>query len=251
MQEVIHVAVADWGTGLSTAEVDQGIQALQTQLDRDFAPTWGVRARLTALRPVLPEAGVWGLILHPGKPDSAPLHFEGTTSGQPVAEVFLGALEAGQQWTHAASRALLEMVVDPVASRGVLGPSRDVEVHTGWLWAHDVTAPCGGYQHGYQISGRQVSDFVRPAWFGAGEPTRGFDHCGRIHQAFGVLEGELTYAYDLRKSVWFAVGATSVATITQPPSQRLARFIAALAAPRTFVGTPNPHPQEGGVWGGP
>jgi hypothetical protein len=250
MGEVIQVAVANWGTALGDDEVDRGIDALQTQLDRDFAPEWGVRAKLTPLRPVVRQPGVWGLLLRRGKSADAQFHCEASTAGLPVAEVFVGDLADGQQWTHAASRALLEMLVDPVASRGAYGPFRgNGEQPASWLWAHEITAPCSRYERGYEIRGWRVSDFVRPAWFGVGQPARGFDHCARIHTAFGVLDGERVFAYDLSSGAWLEVGSNSVREVAQPPGPRLARLVAALTAARTRVGTHGR--QEGGIWGGP
>src|SRR5262245_58636638 len=118
MREVVQVAVANWGTVLTDADVEGGIEALQTQLDRDFSPEWGIRARLFALRPVTPSDGAFGLVLRPGTSAHAFVHYEATTAGLPVAEVFVGELEDGQRWTHPASRQLLQKLVDPVASRG-------------------------------------------------------------------------------------------------------------------------------------
>lgn len=249
MGEVIQVAVANWRTALTDDEVDRGIEALQTQLDRDFTPEWGIRAELAALRPVAPRQGVWGLLLRPERSDAAHFHYEATTAGLPVAEVFLGDVPDGEQWTHAASRELLQMLVDPVAAHGAYGPFHRDGDPAYWLWAHEVTAACGGYQYGYDIRGWHVSDFVRRAWFGVGQPTRGFDHCGRIHSAFGVLDGERVFAYDLVRGVWLEIASTAVQEVPRPPGLRLARFAAALQAARKRVGTLGG--QEGGIWGGP
>jgi hypothetical protein len=250
MQEVVQVAVANWGTALSDREVDEGIAALQTQLDRDLHSEWGVQARLFALRPVAPRAGVLGLILREGTAAAATADYEATSAGLPLAEVFLGELAKGQQWTHAASGALLRMLVDPIGPRGVYGQNGDGADAVCRLYAHEITAACAGYQHGYQIEGWQVSDFVRRAWFGEGGPVRGYDHCGRIHSVFGVLEGEEVIAYDLSRDVWLAVGARAVREVPAPTGPRLRRFACMLERarrrPKKGVG-----PGEDPIWGGP
>jgi hypothetical protein len=91
---------------------------------------------------------------------------------------------------------------------------------------------------------------VRRAWFGDGEPKRGFDHCGRIHRAFDVLDGERVLAYDLARDVWLEVWADGVAELPAPPWPRAARLFAAFAKPRLRTGRRD----EGGappLWGGP
>jgi hypothetical protein len=252
MDEVIQVAVANWSTALRDREVDEGIEALQSQLDRDFSPEWGVRARLFALRPVEPRAGVFGLVLRPD-PSAGAVRLEATTYGLPLADVFLGDLEAGQQWTQPASRELLRLLVDPVTGGAVLGPAGPRWEYRSRVYPHDITAPCAAYEHGYEIGGWQVSDFVRRAWFGDVPAVHGYDHCGRIHHPFGVLEGDHVFAYDLASDTWLEIGARRIRIVEAPPGLRLARFACGFSRPRRRPPERIVEPQDptDPIWGGP
>jgi hypothetical protein len=110
-----------------------------------------------------------------------------------------------------------------------------------------VCAPCAAYEHGYDIDGWRVANFVRGAWFGGASSPAGFDHLGRIHRAWGVLDGEHVFAYDLANDRWLAVGAADSSPATPVPGTRLHRLAAALVpAPERL------HPfDDGGIWGGP
>jgi hypothetical protein len=246
MNRVIEVGVANWDTALTDDEIDRGVRALQVQLDRDFSPHWGVTARVRALRPVEPTPGLFGLALHAGTSASAGARFEATSAGLPQAEVFLGDLPPGRQWTHPASRELLQLLVDPVVSRAVYRADDD-GTHAHRLYAHEICAPCSGYDHGYDVDGWRVSDFVHPAWFG-GHSSRGtFDHLGRIDRAWGVLDGARVFAYDLATRGWLAIGAGGSSPWTPPPGTRLDRLATALARDIARV---NPY-EDDGIWGGP
>jgi hypothetical protein len=253
MERRIEVAVANWGTALTDRDIDDGIGALQTQLDRDFSPEWGVKAHLFPLRPLAYRSDVLGLILRKGKSADSD-HYEATSAGLPLVEVFPDELDAGQQWTHPASRELLTMLVDAIAGHGVYWQAEDGDARTDRLYAHEITAPCASYCHGYAIGGWQVSDFVHRAWFGATAPLRGYDHCGRIHCAFDVLDGERVFAYDLRTGAWFEIGARDRREVPAPSGRRLERLAAALKEPHravqplTLDDDPGP---PGPIWGGP
>ena len=59
-------------TRLPFADLLLVTQALQTQIDRDFAPLWGIRAQITALRRHDPlPAGAWVLRLVDEAPEDA------------------------------------------------------------------------------------------------------------------------------------------------------------------------------------
>jgi hypothetical protein len=246
MNGVIEVGVANWETPLTDREIDSGVRALQVQLDRDFSPEWGVRAHLSVLRPVGPAAGMFGLALRPGTLADAGRRFEATTTGLPQAEVFVGDLGPGQQWTHAASRELLQLLVDPVVSRAVFRFEAGGSLGR-LLYAHDVCAPCAAYEHGYDVDGWRVANFVRGAWFGGDPSPSGFDHLRRIDRAWGVLDGERVFAYDLADDRWLAFGAHGPSPATPASGTRLHRLAAALLPFRDRL---NPF-EDDGIWGGP
>jgi hypothetical protein len=150
---------------------------------------------------MLRDAGS-GSALEQGYPDA-------TSQGLPLAHVFLGDLAPGQHWTHAASRELLNLLVDPIVSRMAYRPVGQGDQQRHRLYVHDIAAPCAGYDHGYDIGDWRVSDFVHEAWFTDDPPVAQpqLDQQHRIDRAFGLLPGERVFAYDLVEDVWLAIEA--------------------------------------------
>jgi hypothetical protein len=196
--DAIRVAVVDW-TGRDEADLLSGIAALQEQVHLDFAPVWRVDADLVLVPNEVNTTwpGHWGLVLFHEEDTRSARYQAGTSDGHPIAGV---PIEAGDDnWTHRASRELLEMLVDPDRVGAVLNPSGQR------FYAKRVCAPCAAVSEGYRRGGRLVSDFVYPAWFGsavAGRGGRRFDQRGHIHAAFQVLVGSSIGYVDLATPPW-------------------------------------------------
>src|ERR1700730_11709782 len=115
--EPIEVAVVNQSSTLTDEDVAGGLAALQKQVSEDFAPVWHIDARLRfvggdCLRAKYPNA--WGLILVDSTDDRRQLGYHDlTSSGLPLSTVFVRDVPEGQDWTHAASHELLEMLADP------------------------------------------------------------------------------------------------------------------------------------------
>src|SRR5437899_11934449 len=98
---------------LAETRLDELAQALQTQVDRDLGPVWGVTALISTCRPERADARSWHLIVVDRPRLGLGVHVDGR--GRPFAEV-----QACEDWTLAASHALLEMLVDPRGARFML-----------------------------------------------------------------------------------------------------------------------------------
>jgi hypothetical protein len=131
-------------------------RALQTQVDRDFGPAWGARARVTAAVEGVPP-GAWPMYLVDSPDAGYGIHLD--DGGMPFAEV-----GAGEGWTLAASHLLLEMIADPRGDRLVEGPGIGSHLtHRRVRYLVEVCDPCRAFH--YVIDGVEVSDFITPDYY--------------------------------------------------------------------------------------
>jgi hypothetical protein len=141
---------------MSFADMQQVDQALQTQLDRDFTPIWGVRATILAF-------------------DKA---------HKPFAQV-----KDTQDWSVTASHEMLEMLVDPYGQRFVKAPDIDPNSDGHWVnYLVEVGDACEIYE--YSINGVAVSDFGTPEFYNA-DASAGteVDFLSRLCQPYEVPAG--------------------------------------------------------------
>lgn len=208
--DAIRVAVVNW-THHDDEWLKEGVVALQHQLDEDFAPVWHIEAKLVLVPRSMGHThypGHWGLVLLggpglEGEESEALYAYDHLTSdGHPLIPVRFDNLHDGQDWTHIASQALLEMLVDPDGNAAVV--HADPITSQLRIYAKRICAPCAAYSDGYERAGRQVSDFVYPAWFGSAVLGKGdrFDKRGRIDTPFGLLAGGSIRIFDPATKRW-------------------------------------------------
>jgi hypothetical protein len=205
-----RVAVMNRSAMLPDAEARKVVRALQLQVDRDFAPTWGVDARLSFVgRHADPAPGSWWLTLLDDADQIGALGYcDSNEEGLPLGCVFVrNSARSGAPWSVTASHILLDLLVNPRANLTVCreGPGRRARV-----FAYEVCNPCAAGRFGYEVEGVRLSDFVLPAWFEAARApgsTR-FDHAGHITRPYLILPGgyamhmspssrwQITYARD-------------------------------------------------------
>ena len=156
-----HIALVPEEDGLNPSELARVSAALQKQVTRDLLPLWSLAATVDAF-PALEDVpvGYWPIILTRCElGNHGRVHID--RSGQPYAQVQLRPL-----WSLAASRACLEMLVNPYETRSVSAPSlRSDQGPVDFLV--EVCAPCEDPRNAYVIDGILVSDFCTPAFFGA------------------------------------------------------------------------------------
>jgi hypothetical protein len=142
---------------LSPENLAHVARALQTQIDRDFGPAWGVRASLTAGAGESAPRGSWPMYLLDAPDTGFGVHLD--ASGSPYAEVCAGA-----GWTLAASHLLLEMIADPRGDRLMEGPEfGSCYAARRVRYLVEVCEPCRTFH--YVIDGVEVSDFVTPDYY--------------------------------------------------------------------------------------
>src|SRR5262249_26348784 len=151
---------------------------LQTQVSRDFAPLWGVDARVrvaaapddgdevvwladdvrqaAALLPEFPPPAAVAPGPAPGRRDAPGAGAGGPAGPRPCGVVLV---DSGEPWQAALSHELLELLADPLLRLAAEA------VHAGepaWF-ALEVCDPVAGDD--YEIDGVPVANFVLPTWF--------------------------------------------------------------------------------------
>jgi hypothetical protein len=164
------------------------VAALQTQVNRDFAPVWDLGCSLVPwTQGLVAPPGAWWLGLFDTTDDAAALGYhEMTPSGTPLGKVFLKTtISAGQNPTISASHELLEMLADPWINDTVMSADNTT------LYAKENCDACEDDQFGYAIDGITVSDFVYPSWFQGWRAAHSvaFDHQHKITAPFQLLSG--------------------------------------------------------------
>ncbi len=196
------LAIKNESKSVSDRQVRRVLPALQKQIDRDFAPTWGLRGRIVfgqgpqksmrvILRDVSDEAGDLGY------------HF---LDGYPVTYVFVkDDLEQFGEFTSTLSHELLEMLADPGVNLYAFGftRTRGGTKRKAWI-PYEV---CDAVQDDlYKIDGVPVSDFLLPEWFEPEHPAGSMkmDHLGVLRRPFDVAAGGYVDAVAGRRlrTVW-------------------------------------------------
>lgn len=201
----IKISVKNQSTLLTDQlQIERAVQALQTQVTRDFFPVWGVSADLDLIptNADFPK-GHWWLLLLDNTDQANDLGYHDiTTDGLPLGKVFAATDKVyGSEWTVTASHELLEMLGDPAINLTAFQQtSFDVQQNTiGRLYSYEVCDACEADKYGYMIDDVLVSDFVYPAWFegfrSAGSTQ--FDYGNYINQPFQLLPGGYISVYDM------------------------------------------------------
>lgn len=203
----IKIIFTNSSTILSDAEVVAAIPNLQIQISRDFAPIWGVDADLSfaaAGAPVPP--GAWQIGVFDNSDQAGALGYHDLTpAGLPLAKVFAATdRQNNSSWTVTASHELLEMLGDPDINLCAL-LQIGLEIS---FYAYEVCDACEADEHGYDINGTLVSDFVYPAWFeGFRQPgSTQFDHQNKIAKPFELLPGGYVSVFDVSyNNGWYQI----------------------------------------------
>ncbi|HYM12851.1 MAG TPA: hypothetical protein VEU62_19085 [Bryobacterales bacterium] len=185
---MIKIAVVNYSSQVSDAQVAVIIPALQGQVDSDFGPIWGVEAAVSAAGPdqVTPEQWVMGIFDNADQADALGYHSL-TPAGQPLMKIFVTpALQNGDQVSMVMSHELLETLADPWIESLAL---RDNGDGTGRLYALEVCDAVEGDSY-TGAGGVSLSNFITPWWF-SGQPPAGakFDFLGNLSAAFTLSPG--------------------------------------------------------------
>jgi hypothetical protein len=173
-------------------ELTRVASALTLQLQRDVQPIWHVNASVSALAdPASIPPGVWPVfILDKLPPGEGGVHL--TAHHQPYAKIV-----KGNTWTLDASHEIIEMVVDPQASRlqaanaiRVGGPTGFEDAPGKFEYLVEACDPCEDQNFSYLVDDVMVSDFLTPHFY---DPVVSsgvrYSFTGAIQQPRQVLQG--------------------------------------------------------------
>jgi hypothetical protein len=171
------------------SELAKAASALTLQLQRDVAPIWKVSASVAAL--ATPDAilpGVWPVfVMDKLPPGEGGVHL--TSHNQPYAKIV-----KGNTWTLDASHEIIEMVIDPQASR--LHASNAIEVSGGGFvdapgkfeYLVEACDPCEDTSFAYLVDDVMVSDFITPHFYDpVGSSAVRYSFTGAIKQPRELL----------------------------------------------------------------
>lgn len=148
------------------AALKRAVQAIQKQVDRDFFPLWGWRAKLL-LEPKRKPPGAMLITVREreqGNSDDG-YHF---IDGVPATRVFIRNSEGDLvDYFPTLSHEVLEMIADPGVNLFAEGYFKYRGRRVKGYVAYEVCDPV--QENLYTIDGINVSDFVVPEWF---EPER-------------------------------------------------------------------------------
>jgi hypothetical protein len=193
----IPVAVINQCTVLTDAQVQAATNAMQVQVTRDFAPVYGIDAKLTFVpKGQTPATGSWWIVIADDSDMAGALGYHDLTNeGLPISKVFAKTdMKYGANWTITFSHEVLEMLADPWINLCVFNQTSN---NTGKLYAYEVCDTCEADIYSYSIDGVQVSDFAYPAWFGVPGATGKLDHMGHVRAPLQILSGGYIGEFDV------------------------------------------------------
>jgi len=190
-----EIAIVNRFDGVSDAEARRVVKALQIQVDRDFAPIWGVRAKLqyVGLKET-PDSDTWQLVILNNSDQAGALGYhELTRDGLPLGKIFAGTdIENGLQWSVTAAHELLEMLSDPWINFAMIHQAAGVV----YALENCDAVEADRYAYAIEVDGIKVmvSDFVTPDWFipqwkNFDGPKPKFDFMGHCTEPLQLLPG--------------------------------------------------------------
>jgi hypothetical protein len=216
---VTTIAIINESTVLSDEVIAGGVgvlDALRTQLTRDFCGAWNIDIPRLVFAPkgaggapptLSSDTWVIAILDDSDQADALGYHDE-SANGTPLAKVFAkSCLDDKTSWSVDLSHELLEMLVDPylnLCAEGADGRGRALE----------VCDPVEDDTFGYEIGGVLVSDFVLPAWFSVRAGPGPFDFCKKLSQGFELGAGG--YISVMQAGAWSQVDADERAKRKRP-----------------------------------
>lgn len=179
----LTIALVNRSTVVADAAVAACAAALHTQLNRDFAPYWGVDGVVGIARAgAVLAAGTMPLYILDDSDQAGALGYhDNDPKLGPFGRVFAKTdARFGLNWTVTASHELLELAADPFIF--YMAPLNRTS-----FTAVEVCDAVEADADGYVIDGVAVSDFVTPAWFGSGPGP--VDFMKRLSRPFTLRKG--------------------------------------------------------------
>jgi hypothetical protein len=200
---------------ISDEELQNTIRAINRQIAEDFEPYWSLGAKLRLegrsekspdkLEPSDMRGDAVIYIWDKSDVAGAIGYHDKNNSGIPFGFVFIEiAKKAGESWTVTLSHEAFELILDPEVNLLVMGPHPD-PAEKGRSVFHWYEACDAVQAESYEIDGIEVSNFLLPLYFTAGDEFDGRnDFLGRSHhgktlKSFGVNPGGYVGFYDPKR----------------------------------------------------
>lgn len=201
-----HIVLVDQSDSGNRDDLKKMAAALETQVQRDFAPRYNTSCTVEALAigaPIPDSAWAIGFFKDADQPGALGYH-DTTPAGLPLAKVFPYLdRQDNSPLSVTVSHELLEMLADPLLAKAVQS------VIDGKFWALEV---CDAVEEDmYEIDGVQVSNFVTPQYFEPPHDLAGvvLDQMGLVKEPYEVRPGGYMQYFDTKG--WHQVTSPSKA----------------------------------------
>lgn len=179
MTQVYDIDVFNQSTVVSDAEIATTLAAIQTGITRDFAPFWGVDARLHLVSTTVPAVSThWRHIIFDNSDQAGDLGYHVDDNGIPEMKSFAAeTLRDGGMLSVTMDHEFKEALADPTAS---------LTFQIGDItYIQEVCDAVEDDADGYDEAGVRLSNFVLPSYYGKPNPVVGwtggqFDFCGKL-----------------------------------------------------------------------
>lgn len=167
------------------------IDALRTQVTRDFQPAWGIGATIIYAEEGVEYPDAYRIYIRRSArgEDKGYLGYHFSAEGYPVATIFAeDDLKEDKTVSDTLSHEVLEMLVDPACNLYAHRPAKGKRPARGYFYEVCDAVQCTKYR----IGRHRVCNFVYPEWFEHNwqpDGKRKFDHLGKLGEPFEVLEG--------------------------------------------------------------
>lgn len=193
------IAIINQTSVLEDADVLATVPALQIQIDRDFAPAWGIAADLVFIGKtgIVPDNSWVIYLLDHSDQQGALGYHDITPQGNPVGKVFVADDKAyGLSWTVTLSHEILETILDPFIVNCVFSQQTNT---TGTIYALEVADAVEADELAYTINGILVTDFCFPSWFESFRESHStkFSFGNNVHAPFEIADGGYIGAFEV------------------------------------------------------
>ena len=180
-----HVGLVSETSRITASELNIVAAALQKQVTRDFGPTWGIKANVSAFtRRADVPTDYWPVMIKDDIATQGAAGVHEDDHGQPYALV-----QYSEEWALTTSHEILEMLGDPFGRRLVAGASpKKGQGRVSFLV--EVCDPSEDAAFAYTVNGVTVSDFLTPHYY---DPTAvtgvRYSFTGAITKPRTILKG--------------------------------------------------------------
>lgn len=193
-------------TCLSNDQIQKYVNAVQTQINRDFYPVWGQKAKLILeSEDLVDKNNSWVLYFLDYPPDSfgigdGILGFHEHEEGLPSAYVFAKTdidnhLDPCVTFSHE----VLELLADVFTTWCALVQINNT---SPLLYSVEVCDAVEDDADGYIIDGCRVSNFVYPDWFEPTSKAKVFDHNKLCKKPLEIRESGYMPVFDFNQGQW-------------------------------------------------